>query len=118
MKIKQFKDDPLAHYSYALISDGEMALVDPSRNPQVYYKFAEENNARITAVFETHPHADFVSGHLQIHQETGATIYVSEMVGVNYPHEPFDEGQSVKIGNTTIRPLHTRSFSGQFDFRC
>jgi hydroxyacylglutathione hydrolase len=111
MKIKQFKDDPLAHYSYALISNGEMALIDPSRNPLQYYKYAEENNARITAVFETHPHADFVSGHLQIHQETGATIYVSDMVGVSYPHKPFDEGQSVKIGNTTIRPIHTPGHS-------
>lgn len=111
MKIEQFKDEPLAHYSYAIVSEGEMALIDPSRNPKQYYKFAEENNAKIVAVFETHPHADFVSGHLQIHQETGATIYVSEKIGVNYPHEPFDEGQSVKIGKTSIRPLHTPGHS-------
>lgn len=111
MKIEQFKDEPLAHYSYAIVSEGEMALVDPSRNPKQYYKFAEGNNAKIVAVFETHPHADFVSGHLQIHQETGATIYVSEKTGVNYPHEPFDEGQSVKIGKATIRPLHTPGHS-------
>ncbi len=111
MKIKQFKDDPLAHYSYAIVSNGEMALVDPSRNPMQYYKFAEENNAKIVAVFETHPHADFVSGHLQIHEETGATIYISEKVGVSYPHNSFDEGQSVKIGNATIRPLHTPGHS-------
>ncbi|MDT0645812.1 rhodanese-like domain-containing protein [Zunongwangia sp. F260] len=106
MKIEQFKDEPLAHYSYAIVSEGEMALVDPSRNPRQYYKFAEEHNARIVAVFETHPHADFVSGHLQIHNETGATIYISEKVGVSYPHETFDEGQSTKIGKITIRPLH------------
>ncbi|WP_424494871.1 MBL fold metallo-hydrolase [Salinimicrobium sp. GXAS 041] len=111
MKIEQFKDDPLAHYSYAIVSDGEMALVDPSRNPKQYYKFAEEHNAKIIAVFETHPHADFVSGHLQIHKETGATIYVSEKVGVNYPHEPFDEGQSVKIGEINVRSLHTPGHS-------
>ena len=111
MKIKQFKDEPLAHYSYALISNGEMALVDPSRNPLQYYKFAEENDAKIVAVFETHPHADFVSGHLQIHEETGATIYVSEKVGVDYPHTSFDEGQSVKIGNSNITPLHTPGHS-------
>lgn len=111
MTIKQFKDDPLAHYSYAIVSEGEMALVDPSRNPKQYYKYAEEQNAKIIAVLETHPHADFVSGHLQIHQETGATIYVSEKVGVNYPHEPFDEGQSIKIGKTSIRPLHTPGHS-------
>src|SRR5690606_7469755 len=107
MTIKQFKDEPLAHYSYALVSDGKMALIDPSRDPLQYYKYAEEQHAKIVAVFETHPHADFVSGHLQIHEETGATIYVSEKVGVSYPHEPFDEGQPVKIGSISIRPLHT-----------
>lgn len=111
MIIKQFKDEPLAHYSYAIVSEGKMALVDPGRNPKQYYKFAEEHNAKITAVFETHPHADFVSGHLQIHNETGATIYVSEKIGVSYPHEPFDEGQSLKIGKINIRPLHTPGHS-------
>ncbi|WP_037321346.1 rhodanese-like domain-containing protein [Salegentibacter sp. Hel_I_6] len=111
MKIKQFKDEPLAHYSYALISNGEMALVDPSRNPLQYYKYAEENNAKIVAVFETHPHADFVSGHLQIQEETGAKIYISEKVGVDYPHTAFDEGDEVKIGNTSIKPLHTPGHS-------
>ncbi len=111
MKIKQFKDEPLAHYSYALVSNGEMALVDPSRNPMQYYKFAEENNAKIVAVFETHPHADFVSGHLQIQEETGAKIYISEKVGVEYSHIPFDEGDVVKIGNTSIKPLNTPGHS-------
>jgi hydroxyacylglutathione hydrolase len=111
MTIKQFKDEPLAHYSYAIVSEGEMALIDPSRNPMQYYAYAEEQNANIVAVFETHPHADFVSGHLQIHQETGATIYVSKLVGVDYPHSPFDEGDEVKIGNIAIRPLHTPGHS-------
>ncbi|MDX1762655.1 MAG: MBL fold metallo-hydrolase, partial [Christiangramia sp.] len=80
MTIKQFKDEPLAHYSYAIESDGEMALVDPSRNPMQYYSYAEEQGAKIVAVFETHPHADFVSSHMQIHEETGATIYASELL--------------------------------------
>ncbi len=111
MTIKQFKDEPLAHYSYAIVSEGEMALIDPSRNPLLYYAYAEAQNAKIVAVFETHPHADFVSGHLQIHQETGATIYVSKRVGVDYPHTPFDEGDEVKIGNISIRPLHTPGHS-------
>lgn len=111
MTVKQFKDEPLSHYSYAIVSEGKMALVDPSRNPYIYYKYAEENNAKIVAVFETHPHADFVSGHLQIHQETGATIYVSEKVGVEYPHQKFDEGQNLQLGNVSIRPLHTPGHS-------
>ena len=74
MKIKQFKDEPLAHFSYAIVSKGEMALIDPGRDPLQYYKYAEEQDAKIVAVFETHPHSDFVSGHLQIYEETGAVI--------------------------------------------
>ncbi|MFO7719425.1 MAG: rhodanese-like domain-containing protein [Gillisia sp.] len=111
MTLKQFKDEPLSHYSYAIISDGKMALIDPSRNPLPYYKYAEEQNATIVAVFETHPHADFVSGHLQIHEQTGADIYVSKLVGADYPHKAFDEGKSVKIGKIIIKALHTPGHS-------
>lgn len=111
MKIRQFKDDALSHFSYALVSDGQMAVIDPSRNPIPYYKYAEEENAKIVAVLETHPHADFVSSHLQIHKETGATIYISEKVGVSYPHQAFDEGDSLEIGNTSIKPIFTPGHS-------
>ncbi len=111
MTIKQFKDDPLAHYSYAIVSNGEMALVDPSRNPMEYYRYAEEQNAKIVAVFETHPHADFVSSHMQIHEETGATIYVSELLGADYPHKTFDDGDSLKIGKTEFSAINTPGHS-------
>ncbi len=111
MKIKQFKDEPLAHYSYAIVSNGEMALVDPSRNPMQYYKYAEEQQAKITAVFETHPHADFVSGHMQIHEETAATIYVSKLVGADYPHSAFDEGDVILIGNVKFSARNTPGHS-------
>ena len=111
MKIKQFKDKPLAHYSYAILSEGEIALVDPSRNPKQYYKYAEENKAKIIAVLETHPHADFVSGHLQIHEETGAPIYVSEKMGASFPHLKFEEGDKMKLARATIRPLNTPGHS-------
>ena len=93
MKIKQFKDKPLAHFSYAILSEGEMALVDPTRDPKQYYRYAEENKAKIVAVLETHPHADFVSGHLQINEETGAPIFVSGKMGATFPHQKF-EGQN------------------------
>lgn len=111
MIIKQFQDSPLAHYSYAIVSDGEMALVDPARNPLPYYKFAEEHNAKIVAVFETHPHADFVSSHLQIHIETGATIYISKLVGANYPHQTFDDGDTLTIGQVTFSAINTPGHS-------
>lgn len=111
MIIKQFQDKPLAHYSYAIVSDGEMALVDPARNPMPYYKYAEEHNAKIVAVFETHPHADFVSSHLQIHNEKGATIYVSKLVGANYPHQSFDDGDKIKVGKVTFSAINTPGHS-------
>jgi glyoxylase-like metal-dependent hydrolase (beta-lactamase superfamily II)/rhodanese-related sulfurtransferase len=111
MKIKQFEYQPLAHYSYALISDGEMAIIDPERNPLQYYAFAKANKAKIIAVIETHPHADFVSSHLQIHQETGATIYNSGKLGADYPHQPFDEGDSITLGKTTLTAINTPGHS-------
>ncbi|MCZ4318654.1 rhodanese-like domain-containing protein [Aequorivita viscosa] len=111
MKIKQFEYKPLSHYSYAIISDGKMALVDPERNPIQYYKYAEENDAKIVAVFETHPHADFVSSHLQIHNETGATLYCSAKTGADYPHKAFDDGDAVSIGNTIFKAINTPGHS-------
>jgi hydroxyacylglutathione hydrolase len=111
MKVIQFEDKPLAHYSYAIINGNEMALVDPARDPKPYYQLAEKHKAKIKAVFETHPHADFVSSHLQIHKETGAKIYVSKLVGANYPHEAFDDGNSVTIGNTTFSAINSPGHS-------
>ena len=111
MNIKQFEDKPLAHYSYAIISDGKMAVVDPSSDPKPYYELAEKENAKIVAVFETHPHADFVSSHLQIHKETGADIYVSKLVGANYPHKTFDNGDKFKLGNVEFSAINTPGHS-------
>jgi glyoxylase-like metal-dependent hydrolase (beta-lactamase superfamily II)/rhodanese-related sulfurtransferase len=111
MTIKQYNDKPLSHLSYAIVSDGKMALVDPARDPQPYYDYAEEQKAKIVAVFETHPHADFVSSHLQIHQETGATIYVSKLVGADYPHQSFDEGEELKMNDITFKCIHTPGHS-------
>jgi glyoxylase-like metal-dependent hydrolase (beta-lactamase superfamily II)/rhodanese-related sulfurtransferase len=111
MEIKQFEDKNLAHYSYAIVSNGEMALIDPARNPQPYYDFAKQNNAKITAVVETHPHADFVSSHLEIHNTTGATIYVSKLLGAEYPHQTFDDGDAIVLGNITLKALNTPGHS-------
>ena len=111
MKVKQFNDAPLAHYSYAIISNGKMALVDPSRDPMPYYQYAEQENAEIIAVFETHPHADFVSSHLQISEETGADIYVSKLLGADYKHKAFDDGDSLKMGDVTFKAINTPGHS-------
>jgi glyoxylase-like metal-dependent hydrolase (beta-lactamase superfamily II) len=98
MEIKQFYDETLAHASYAIFSDGEIALVDPARDPQPYIDYAREKGGEIKAVIETHPHADFVSSHYEIHKKTGAPIYVSKLVGADYPHEPFDDGDELLLG--------------------
>ena len=111
MKVKQFEDKTLAHYSYAVLSQQEMVIIDPGRNPMQYYNFAEQNKAKIIAVLETHPHADFVSGHLQIHQETGADIYISDKMDGNFPHISFDEGNEPRVGGATVFPLNTPGHS-------
>lgn len=111
MTIKQFEYKPLSHYSYAIVSDGEMAVIDPERNPNEYYAFAKANNATIIAVIETHPHADFVSSHLEIYKATGATIYNSVKLGADYPHQSFDDGDSIKIGAVTLEAINTPGHS-------
>lgn len=111
MNIIQFEDKFLAHYAYALISDGEIALVDPARNPQPYYDLAEQEGAKITAIIETHPHADFVSSHKEIAEKTGAKIYVSKLLGADYDHTTFDEGETIKVGKATLKALNTPGHS-------
>lgn len=111
MNIKQFEYKPLAHYSYTIESNGKMAVIDPERNPEQYYAFAKANNAEIVAVIETHPHADFVSSHLEIHKHTGATIYNSEKLGADYPHQSFDEGDNILLGNVTLKAINTPGHS-------
>ncbi len=112
MKIKQFEDKGLSHFSYAVLSENQLVLVDPARDPKPYFAFAEENKAKIIAVIETHPHADFVSSHLEIHQKTEATLYVSSLVGADYPHTPFDEGDKITLGlGVSMRALHTPGHS-------
>lgn len=109
--IYQFEDKGLAHYSYAIVSDGTMALVDPARDPQPYYDHAKRMDATIVAVIETHPHADFVSSHLEISATTGAKVYVSKLVGASYDHVTFDDGDVLKLGNIELHSMNTPGHS-------
>lgn len=111
MNIEQIYDKGLAHGAYAIESDGQVALVDPGRDPQPFIDFAKKHNAQIVAVFETHPHADFASSHLEFHEKFGAKIYVNPKVGVAYEHVPIENGDEVKIGNLTIRAVFTPGHS-------
>ncbi|MBX0290620.1 MBL fold metallo-hydrolase [Hymenobacter sp. HSC-4F20] len=111
VQIQQFYDKGLAHASYAIRSGRQVAIIDPARDPQQYYDFADEHDAKIVAVIETHPHADFVSSHLEIARETGATIYTSKLVKATYPHQTFDDGQRITLGTVELHALNTPGHS-------
>lgn len=93
--IEQFEDEGLAQFSYAVMAEGKIILVDPGRDIAPYVEFAEKHGAEIIGVIETHPHADFVSSHLELQKNLNATIYVSELVRAAYPHQAFDEGDEI-----------------------
>jgi hydroxyacylglutathione hydrolase len=111
MIIHQFYDKGLAHASYAIIRLGKMIVIDPARDPEPYYNFASFNNADIAGIIETHPHADFVSSHLEIHKATGAPIYVSKLLGAEYPHESFDDGDVIQLADIKLKAINTPGHS-------
>lgn len=113
MEIKQFEDKNLSHYSYAVLSEcqKQIVLIDPARNVQQYIDFAKENDANIIGVIETHPHADFVSSHVELHDTTGATIYVSKLVAAHYAHKTFDDGDIISFGKIKLSAFNTPGHS-------
>lgn len=113
MKIEQFEDKNLSHYSYAILSEcnREVVLIDPARDPQPYYDFAHAHEAKIIGVIETHPHADFVSSHLQINQQTGAKIFASKLMNPDFSFIAFDEGAAVEFGKVKLKAMNTPGHS-------
>jgi hydroxyacylglutathione hydrolase len=111
MIIHQFYDKGLAHASYAVVRTGKMLVIDPARDPQPYYDFATLHEADIVGVIETHPHADFVSSHLEIHQATNAIIYTSKLAGAEYPHESFDDGDVITLEDIKLKAINTPGHS-------
>lgn len=113
MDIQQFEDKGLAQYAYAIYSEKahEIIVIDPARDIRPYLEYAKSVNAKITGVIETHPHADFVSGHLELHRTTGATLYCSKRTGAAYPHVAFDEGMRMMLGDIVLKALNTPGHS-------
>ncbi len=109
--VEQIYDESLAHASYAILIDRQVVVVDPARNPTAYLQFVDEHEAELVAIIETHPHADFVSGHLELQQRTGATIYASAKTTAAYPHEGFDDGDELRVGDYTFRAINTPGHS-------
>src|ERR1700686_884070 len=107
MYFEQFYLTCLAHASYIIGSEGEAAVIDPQRDVDIYLKAADEQNLKIRHIFETHLHADFVSGHKELAARTGAKIYIGAQANAEFPHVPLTDGFEVKMGAVRIRALET-----------
>lgn len=107
MYFEQFYLTCLAHASYMIGSEGEAAVVDPQRDVDIYLKTAAEQNLEIRHIFETHLHADFVSGHKELAARSGAKIYIGAQANAEFPHVPLTDGFEVKMGAVRIRALET-----------
>lgn len=107
MKIEQIYTGCLAHAAYYLESNGEAAIFDPLREIEPYMNRAAKSNAKIKYVFETHFHADFVSGHLDLAKKTGAKIVFGPTAKPGYEAIIAEDGQIFKVGDYSVKVIHT-----------
>jgi hydroxyacylglutathione hydrolase len=107
MYFEQFYLGCLAHASYLLASEGEAVVIDPQRDVELYLNAAAEQGATIRHIFETHLHADFVSGHRELAARTGAKIYMGAQSGATFEHVPVSDGFQLKFGKASISVLET-----------
>jgi len=107
MKIKQIYTGCLAQGAYYIESKGEVAIIDPLREVQGYIDLAETAGARIKYIFETHFHADFVSGHVTLSEKTGAPIIYGPNANPAFEATIAEDGQQFKLGDLTFVALHT-----------
>lgn len=107
MFIKQLYTNCLAHAAYYIEHDNEAAVIDPLRNPEPYVALAAERGAHIKYILETHFHADFVSGHIDLANKTGATIVFGPNAVPEYKVYIAADGEKLYLGNAIIEVLHT-----------
>ncbi|HCQ14400.1 rhodanese-like domain-containing protein [Flavobacterium sp.] len=107
MKIQQIYTGCLAQGAYYIESNGEVAIIDPLREVQPYIDIAVANNAQIKYIFETHFHADFVSGHVTLAEKTGAPIVYGPEANPSFKAHIATDGEVFKLGEITITCLHT-----------
>jgi len=107
MKIKQIYTGCLAQGAYYIESKGEVAIIDPLREVQPYIDKANKNNAKIKYIFETHFHADFVSGHVTLAEKTGAPIIFGPTANPSFEAHIATDGEVFRLGEITITVLHT-----------
>jgi glyoxylase-like metal-dependent hydrolase (beta-lactamase superfamily II)/rhodanese-related sulfurtransferase len=107
MFIKQLYTGCLSEAAYYIDSEGEAAIIDPLRDIDAYLQLAKERQATIKYIFETHFHADFVSGHLDLSKATGAPIVYGPRTETQFPIHLAKDGEIFRLGNSTIEVLHT-----------
>jgi glyoxylase-like metal-dependent hydrolase (beta-lactamase superfamily II)/rhodanese-related sulfurtransferase len=107
MKLEQIYTGCIAHAAYYIESNGEAAIFDPLREVQPYLDKAKKDGAKIKFIFETHFHADFVSGHLDLAEKSGAKIVFGPTAKPNFEAIIAEDGQQFKIGGVTIKAIHT-----------
>lgn len=107
MYIQQLYTNCLAEAAYYIESDGEAAIIDPIRETEPYIELAAGRKSKIKYIFETHFHADFVSGHIDLAKKTGAQIIYGPMAETKYKVYNAKDGEEFKIGRVTVRALHT-----------
>ena len=107
MYFQQFYLGCLSHASYVIGSGGVAAVVDPQRDAGIYIEDAAKNGLRIEHVIETHLHADFISGHRELAEITGAKIYLGAAGGAKFPHVAVRNGDEVRFGSCILRFLET-----------
>ena len=107
MKIEQIYTGCLAQGAYYITSNGEAAIIDPLREVEPYLERAKKDNVKIKYIFETHFHADFVSGHVDLAKATGATIIFGPNAKTTYDAHIAADGEELKLGDVTFKILHT-----------
>lgn len=107
MKIEQIYTGCLAHGAYYIESNGEAVIIDPLREVGPYIEKAKADNAKIKYILETHFHADFVSGHLDLAKETGATIVYGPTAKPNFEAHVAEDNEVLNVGDVKIKVLHT-----------
>lgn len=107
MKIEQIYTGCLAQGAYYITSNGEAAIIDPLREVEPYLERAKKDNVKIKYIFETHFHADFVSGHVDLARATGATIVFGPNAKTTYDAHIATDGEELKLGDVTFKILHT-----------
>jgi glyoxylase-like metal-dependent hydrolase (beta-lactamase superfamily II)/rhodanese-related sulfurtransferase len=107
MSVEQLYTNCLSEAAYFIESKGEVAIIDPLRDYTKYIELAERKGAKIKYIFETHFHADFISGHIDLAKKTGAPIIYGPETQTNFPVHISKDGERFKIGDLEIEVMHT-----------